>query len=76
MRKIVQELKGKTIRQLEKEAAQLRTEIAKLRLMTKVSPGKDTNLIYKKRKRLAVILTLITEKKAMKELEKKEPNKG
>lgn len=60
----IEELKNKTVRELEKEENETRKEIANLRLNFKVNPPKDTNLIIKKRKKLAVILTIIKEKNA------------
>ncbi len=70
MRKINNEYREKTIKELEKEGQKLRQEIAKLKLEEKVNPAKDTNLLMKKRKRLAVILTLFTEKKQLEEISK------
>ncbi|MFN4212566.1 MAG: 50S ribosomal protein L29 [Microgenomates group bacterium] len=70
MKKAVREYKTKTLLELEKEAHRLREEIAKLKLESKINPPKDTNLLMKKRKTLAVILTLITEKKQMEEIKK------
>jgi ribosomal protein L29 len=61
----INELRAKTIRELEKEAEEIRKEIAKLKLDAEVNPLKDTNFLVKKRKRLAVILTLISEKKML-----------
>lgn len=63
MKKIRSEFKGKSEKDLNKEAMRVREEIARLKLELKVSPQKDTNLIFKKRKRLAVILTLLKENK-------------
>lgn len=63
MKKINRDLKDKALKELEKAAADLYQEIAKLTLDLKVSPGKDTNQLAKKRQRLAIILTLIQEKK-------------
>jgi len=63
MKKIATELKGKSEKDLLKEGNKLSEEIAKLKLESKVNPAKDTNLIFKKRKKLAVILTLINERK-------------
>jgi len=71
MKKLTKELKNKTIDQLEKEIQIIRSEIAKLRLETKTNPTKDTNLLIKKRKRLAVILTILKEKQELKDLENK-----
>ncbi len=63
MKKEIKELKSKSLSELEKQALSLREEIAKLKLEIKVNPAKDTNLLMKKRKKLAVILTVTTEKK-------------
>ena len=52
----------KTVKELMKEAQDLRTELAMLQIERKVKPQKDTNLTMKKRKKLAVILTLINQK--------------
>lgn len=70
MKKLTKEYKTKTKEELEKLAQSLREEIAKLRLEVKVNPPKDTNLLIKKRKILALILTLITEKKQIEEIKK------
>jgi len=63
MRKINKDLKDKALAELQKEANVLYQEIAKLQLELKVNPAKDTNQLAKKRQRLAVILTLVQEKK-------------
>jgi ribosomal protein L29 len=63
MRKINKDLKDKALAELQKEANVLYQEIAKLQLELKVNPVKDTNQLAKKRQRLAVILTLVQEKK-------------
>lgn len=62
MRKGIKALKEKSIPELEKEIRVLRVEIATERLQGKVNPPKDTNLLQKKKKRLARILTILTEK--------------
>ena len=67
MKKKNLKLKDKAVGELEKEAQVLREEIAKIKLEFRVNPAKDTNILMKKRKQLAVTLTLIGEKK---ELEK------
>ena len=64
MKKIANEFKDKSIEDLEKEEIVLRQEIVKLQLEGKVNPQKDTNMLFKKRKRLAVLLTIKTEKKS------------
>ena len=63
MKKTRTELKNKSLKDLEKEEQKLREEIAKMKLEAKVNPLKDTNALVKKRKRLAVVLTLLSEKK-------------
>ena len=60
----IEELRNKTVKELEKEGNEIVKEIAKLQLESKVNPPKNTNLVIKKRKRLAVILTIINDKKA------------
>lgn len=68
MKKKISELKGKSKDELEKEVQALREEISKLKLEFKVNPAKDTNILAKKRKKLAVILTLIGEKKEIEKI--------
>lgn len=63
----IEELRSKTIKELEKEGDEIRKEIAKLQLDFKVNLPKDTNLLVKKRKRLALILTIMNEKKITKQ---------
>ena len=63
MKKTEKDLKDKSIVELKKEADALYQDIAKLQLELKVNPVKDTNNLPKKRKHLAVILTLMNEKK-------------
>ena len=62
MKKAATELRVKAVEELEKEAQTLRAEIAKMSIESKVKPEKDTNIVFKKRKRLAVVLTMITQK--------------
>jgi len=64
MTKLIKELQTKTVKDLEKEVVSLHSEIAKLSVEKKVKPEKDTNLLAKKRKRLAVVMTLIIQKKS------------
>lgn len=66
MRKITKEIRQKTLKELLKETDDLKKEISKLKLEWKVNPPKDTNALYKKRKRLSVILTVIGEQKEVK----------
>jgi len=59
MKKLHKDLKDKNEKELAKIALDLDQEIAKLQLDLKANPVKDTNLLAKKRERLAVVLTLI-----------------
>lgn len=70
MKKYTKELNSKTINELEKMEAAMYEELAKIRLQEKVNPSKDKNLLFKKRKQLAVILTVKTQKKDLEELKK------
>jgi ribosomal protein L29 len=65
MKKAIADLKTKSIKQLELEIGKLREEIAKLKLEIKINQPKDTNLLFKKRKQLARMLTVLTEKKEL-----------
>lgn len=62
MKKITKTYKDKDIKELLKEAKIIRETIAKLQLSFKSNPPKDTNSLMKKRKQLAVLLTVLTEK--------------
>jgi len=70
MKKNIKNLREKNIKELNKEIDNLKEEIAKLNLSKKSSPVKDTNLLFKKRKQLAVLLTILNEKKAVIEIKK------
>lgn len=63
MKKQTRTYKEKSVKELEKEVGVLREEIAKTKLNQKVAPSKDTNLIFKKKKQLALLLTVLGEKK-------------
>ncbi|MFA5770785.1 MAG: 50S ribosomal protein L29 [Patescibacteria group bacterium] len=63
MKKTTKIYNEKTNNELIKEANLMREEIAKLQLSFKSNPPKDTNSLVKKRKQLAVILTILSEKK-------------
>lgn len=65
MKKITKELTEKTVKELEKHIQTLREEVGKLILNEKVNPAKDTNLLKKKRKSLAVALTILRQKKEL-----------
>jgi len=62
MKKITKTYREKNSGELVKEIQSLREEIAKLQLSFKSNPPKDTNILMKKRKQLAVLLTVLTEK--------------
>lgn len=62
MKKQISDLQSKTAAELMKEMSSVRSEIAKLKVEAKMKPQKDTNLIKKKEKHLAHILTVITQK--------------
>ena len=63
MKKSIKEYDDKSITALEKEAQSARQEIATMSLNSKVNPSKDTNSISKKRRKLAVLLTALVQKK-------------
>lgn len=63
MKKHVKEIQGKSMKDLEQDIKVVRTEIANMIMQKKVNPQKDTNAIVKKRKHLAVLLTIHREKK-------------
>lgn len=63
MKKNVTKLSQKSETELHKELAQLRKEITKSELEQSMSPQKDTNANMKKRKQIAVILTVLNSKK-------------
>jgi len=71
MKKLTKELNQKTIKELEKQAFSIREEMGKMILSSKTAAVKDTNMLYKKRKQLAVILTLLSSKKEMEKVKAK-----
>lgn len=71
MKKLTKQYQNKTVKELTQETMILKEEIAKLRLSQKSAPVKDTNLLMKKRKQLAVLLTVLTEKKGIESLKNK-----
>ena len=71
MKKLTKELTSKKVKELEKLIQTLREEIAKLVLNKKVNPSKDTNLLRKKRKSLAVMLAVLTQKKELEAIKSK-----
>lgn len=71
MKKIIKTYREKTSKELMKEIYPLREEIAKLQLSFKSNPPKDTNSLMKKRKQLAVLLTILSEKRDVEEFREK-----
>lgn len=71
MKKITKTYREKTSKELIKEIYPLREEIAKLQLSFKSNPPKDTNSLMKKRKQLAVLLTILSEKRDVEEFRPK-----
>lgn len=72
MKKLTKEYTNKSIKELEKLVLTLREDIAKTKLNEKVNPSKDSNVLPKKKKQLAVVLTILAQKK---ELEAMQPEK-
>ncbi|MBI3620508.1 50S ribosomal protein L29 [Candidatus Roizmanbacteria bacterium] len=70
MSKKTKDMINKSVVELLKEATSAKEEIARLTVEAKVKPQKDTNMLLKKRKNLAVILTVINEKKQQEVLTK------
>lgn len=58
----IKEQSNKSIHELNKEMFTLIQEIINLKLTIRINPPKDTNLLVKKKKKLAVILTRINQK--------------
>ena len=69
MKKIVKEYQDKSIKELGSEERKIREEITKSRLEVKTAQVKDTNVLAKKRKRLAIVLTLKTMKQEAEKLQ-------
>lgn len=69
MKKITKEYQDKSIKELESEERKIREEIIKAKLEGKVTQVKDTNVLTKKRKRLAIVLTLKTLKQEAEKLQ-------
>lgn len=70
MKKSIQKLDTKSIADLVKDEAKLRSEVAKLILERVVNPAKETNMISKKKRELAQILTIMNVKKEKEQIEK------
>ncbi len=70
MKNQTKDLQVKTIKELEKNVQTIREEIAKLKLEIRIKPQKDTNIIMKKRREIARMLTLINEKRILEVVQK------
>ena len=68
MKKLTNEFNPKSIKEVEKKIGETRHEIAKLQLEQKVNPPKDSNTLFKRRKQLAVLLTVLNEKQVAERL--------
>jgi ribosomal protein L29 len=64
MSKYMKEVSQKTVQELEKSIIDLRHELAKLTVEASVSQQKNTNTVPNKRKQLAVLLTVLRQKKS------------
>lgn len=62
MKKNTKDLQGKSVQHTDQDIATVRQEIARMILEKKTNPQKDTNAIGKKKKHLAVLLTIRAEK--------------
>jgi len=58
------EISNKTVAELEKMIADIQLDIAKLVVESSVSQQKNTNTVPNKRKQLAVLLTVLRQKKS------------
>jgi len=63
MNTFTKEATSKTVQELEKSIADLRFELAKLTVESSVSQQKNTNTMPNKRKQLAILLTVLRQKK-------------
>lgn len=70
MKKDIKQIRGESIEKLVKEAQKIREEIAKEKLEARVNQPKDTNKLFLKRKKLAVILTVLGEKRELETINK------
>jgi ribosomal protein L29 len=65
MKKLVKQYEEKTIALLQKEAGEMRKEIGKLMIEAGTNPQKDTNTLMKKRRSLAVLMTILSRKQLL-----------
>ncbi len=69
MKKIIKDYTSKPATELIKMIQMLREEIARAQLNEKTNPAKDTNLVFRKKKQLAVALTVLNQKKEAENLQ-------
>lgn len=62
-KKDIEKIKDTSIKDLEREAQASKKDIAKSILEYRANPPKDSNTLHKKRERLAILLTVMNEKK-------------
>ncbi len=60
----MKEMSQKTVQELEKSVVDLRLELGLLTVEASVSQQKNTNTVPNKRKQLAVLLTVLRQKKS------------
>lgn len=65
MKKNVKDLMDKELKVLEKETQDLIKNIAQAKINNSVNKFKDTNTLVKKQKQLAVLLTILNQKKSL-----------
>lgn len=70
MRKIAKEIQARSIKEIQSDEKILRQELVKLSLDFRVNQPKDVNSVQKKKKRLAVLLTILNQKKVEEGLKK------
>ena len=71
MKKYATEFRKKTVKELEKESKDIKNEIEKLKIDWVVNKPENTNVISSKQKKLSVLLTVLSEKKELENLEEK-----
>ncbi|OGK28670.1 50S ribosomal protein L29 [Candidatus Roizmanbacteria bacterium RIFCSPHIGHO2_02_FULL_40_9] len=61
----VKKIFDKSLNELQKDVTELRGELARTKVEFMVNKPKDTNILAKKKKQLAVTLTVVNEKKSL-----------
>ena len=56
------ELRAKTVEELIKELRDMRAEVSKLKIDMKMGKIENTNLVYRKKKDIARVLTFLSQK--------------